>query len=191
MADEKIGSDVIVTKPGQGDVFAGQGTGEARATDRRWGRVWAIGGMLAALLCCMPTLITLGLVVVHALTGSALWATYEEAPDVSILALPLLVVLANWPVFVLVLTTWRLQARGSDSRVALFINCGVLLGLAVMNVPLWIGTPDEMLSNASDAGQGTGVIMALMIVGSPFVAIVGGIVGWIALSIRRNVDQHS
>jgi len=142
---------------------------------------WAIWGVGFVLLCFLPLVISLAILISYKLTGNSFWVHIQSTRNLSTLPLlPIFVLMANWPLALLPIVIHRSKKNRDTEPIWLpWAILGSLLLTAVINIPFWVGTPQEMFSNAPDAGQGTGVLAALLMFVSPFSCIVGLAAGWV------------
>jgi hypothetical protein len=94
-----------------------------------------------------------------------------------VIGLPLLIAAGNWSYFLLYFLSRFFAKRGF--RPASLYKAGMwgsILAMALPNLVLVVATPSEFFSRATDAGQGTGVFVSLIMFG---LGPVLGFFGWL------------
>jgi hypothetical protein len=95
-----------------------------------------------------------------------------------VIGLPLLIAAANWSYFLLYFLS-RFFAKRGFRRASLYKAgmWGSILAMALPNLVLVVATPSEFFSRATDAGQGTGVFLSLIIGLGPVLGFFGWLLG--------------
>jgi hypothetical protein len=139
--------------------------------------LWAM-----ALFAVAPSVIVIILQVLEWVRGSVV----PELDIGTLLMMPLLISIPNGPfVFVYLVVRRCLRAAWppvSEVRLAMW---AATVAMALPNLVIMFGTPEEMISTASDAGQGTGMFIAIELVAVPILGLVGWWIGRFIGFMRR------
>jgi hypothetical protein len=151
------------------------------ASLQRRGLRWLFLPLIAfAIFAAGPSLITPILYIVHLIFDlSAYLGAVQGGPGpLSLLLEPLVLTIALWP-FLAVYSTARdrLIAQPATWRSIRLATIGATLAMSLPSTIFLVGVPQEMLSSARDAGQGTGIVIFLFMFLLPLLGTFGWLTG--------------
>jgi hypothetical protein len=153
---------------------------QSPASLRRNGLRWLFLPLVAfAIFSAGPSILALILYILHiALDLIRYIGSVKQGPSpVSLILEPLVLALAVWPFLALYgIARARLVAQPLRWRSTRLATIGATLAMAIPCTVFLIGTPAEMLSSVPDAGQGTGIMIFLLM----FLLPILGAFGWLS-----------
>jgi hypothetical protein len=150
------------------------------ASLQRHGLRWTFLPLIAfAIFAVGPSVLTpIAYIVNLTVDLSPFVGPLQRAPNpIALLVEPFVLTIAFWPFLALYgATRNKLIAQPAEWRSIRLATMGATLAMSPPSTIFLVGVPQEMMSSAPDAGQGTGIACALFMVLLPL----PGIIGWLA-----------
>jgi hypothetical protein len=149
------------------------------ASLQRQGLRWLFLPLIAfAIFAAGPSVLTPILYIMHLVFDLSryLGAVQGGPGPISLLLQPLVLTLAFWPFLALYgAARDRLIAQPAEWKSIRLATIGATLTMSLPSTVFLVGVPQEMLSSARDAGQGTGIAIFLFM----FLLPILGMFGWL------------
>ena len=103
----------------------------------------------------------------------------RRAPDpISLVLQPFILTIAFWPFLALYgATRDKLIAQPAQWKSIRLATIGAAVAMSLPSTMFLIGVPQEMMSSAPDAGQGSGILIFFFIILLPIPGVIGWLIG--------------